>query len=106
MDQEPAALLHRILVDHPVDEDRPHLRIVAATIDSVEGAPVRVSVVFDRRGQRGTFVRPFDSVDVQMLTDPTPEQTALAFATWVRLELLEHISDLIASGDWPPSPAS
>ena len=99
MADELAAPLRHELIGGVVDEDQPELRITEATIVS-DGDLVRVSVDFAQRKQQGHFERPFDETDLQMLTEATPEETAAAIASWVRLELVEYVSELTAAGRW------
>ena len=101
MDQEVIDELEHLLVAEPVDEDYPDLRIVAARVSDTPGSPVCVDVTWDCRGSTGDFSRPFASDEVQILANPAYDGTALAFATWVRTELSEHISELIVAGAIP-----
>jgi hypothetical protein len=99
MDAELVAALRHELLKGLVDEEYPDLRIVGATIEP-EGGCLAVGVDFTDNSQHAHFDRPFDDVDLQMLTEATPSETAAAIATWVRLELLEYISELIVAGRW------
>lgn len=99
-DQLAASLRHELL-DGLVDEDQPDLRITEVSIIAGKGH-LGVNVAFAAKDQHGQFERPFDETDLQMLTEPTLAGTAAAIATWVRLELVEHISELTAAGRWRP----
>jgi len=94
-----ALLEHKLVLERVVDDD-PELRIAAARAEIVDGSSLQVRVTWSLHGRTGDFSRTFDPVDVQMLTDPTTEETAQAFANWVRWELDEHVSDLIAAGEF------
>jgi hypothetical protein len=100
IDPEVVPLLERKLVRERVVDDDPDLRIAAASAEIGDGPSLEVRVTWSLLGRTGNFDRMFDPVDVQMLTDPTAEETALAFANWVRWELDEHVSELIAAGEF------
>lgn len=100
MDQEVITQLERMLVAESVDDDYADLRIVAAGVESSQDAPVDVRVSWAFLGRTGQFSRPFAPDEVQILANPAYDDTALAFATWVRTELVEHISELVAAGEF------
>jgi hypothetical protein len=99
MDKAFVSRLERRLVEEPVVQDGPRFRILSAVVSAEADYPVCVRVTVLYRGRRLSFDRPFAPDEVGMLTDPTPEETALAFAVWVRHELAEHVSDLVLSGE-------
>jgi hypothetical protein len=99
VDQDVIDQLEHLLVTEPVDEDYLDLRIVAARVTSTPSTAVQVDVAWEFRGDTGDFSRPFAAEEVQILANPTYDGTALAFAAWVRTELAEHISELIAAGE-------
>jgi hypothetical protein len=99
MEQHFFGELERILLAEPVDDGYVELRIVAARVSSTPSSAVQVDVAWEYRDRRGDFSRPFAAEEVQILANPTYDGTALAFATWVRTELAEHISELIAAGE-------
>jgi hypothetical protein len=100
VDQEVIDQLERMLVAEPVDSDYQELRIVAAQVESSQESPVDVHVSWSFRGHTGEFPRPFAPDEVQILGNPAYDETALAFAAWIRTELAEHISELIAAGEF------
>ena len=99
MADELAAPLRRELLDVVIDDEQPELRITEVTIDQDAGG-LGLEVAFAQQDQRGRFSRTFDEVDLRMLTEETLEETAAAIATWVRLELVEYVSELTAAGQW------
>ncbi len=100
VDPQIVTKLEGLLGAEPVDEDYDDLRIQAVRVESTADAPVDVRVSWTFHGRAGQFSRPFDPDEVQMLADPTPGDPALAFANWVRAELVEHISELIGAGEF------
>jgi hypothetical protein len=101
MGDELDAELRANLLANDFDEDAPDLRIDDVGIETgSRGLTVRVG--FSERDQRGELERPFDEIDLQMLTESTPARTAAAIATWVRNELLEYVSELTAARRWTP----
>lgn len=99
MSEELVGPLRQVLLTGAVDEDLPGLHIDEVAADD-DDARLIVRVVFSEQEQRGDFERIFDDVDMKMLTEATPELTAVAIASWVRLELAEHVSELAAAGRW------
>ena len=99
MDQEVITRLERILVLEPVDDDYHDLRVLTARVGRTPDSPVVVDLSWSFHRNTGEFSRPFAPDEVRMLTGPTTDEAALAFATWVRTELVEHISELIAAGE-------
>ena len=98
MDRQVIAQLEQLLVAEQVDDDDPDLRIVTARVESTPSSPVHVHVSWAFHGNTGEFSRPFAPEEVQILNDPVAD-AALAFATWFRHELIEHVSELIAAGE-------
>jgi hypothetical protein len=90
-----------MLVAEPVDDDYADLRIATARVETSQDAPVDVRVSWALHGSTGEFARPFAPEEVELLANPAYDDTALAFAAWVRAELVEHISELIAAGKFP-----